>query len=81
MILTSKIWVNLGLVKARGVHYLYITYMSIIVGCIYISIKPRSHLAEYFPIVYDRDNWAIANNLKPIGTVIVSVEKKSVSFI
>ena len=42
-------------------------------------ITPRSHLAEYVRIVYDRDNGAIANNTKAIGTVIVSVEKKSVS--
>ena len=39
------------------------------------KLKPRSHLAEYFQIVYDRDN------LKPFGTVIVSVENKWVSSI
>ena len=38
-------------------------------------------LAEYIPIVYDRDDGEIANNLKPIGTVIVSVERKSISSI
>ena len=38
--------------------------------------KPQSHLAEYFSDVYDRDRCAIANNLKTIGKVIVSVEKK-----
>ena len=42
------------------------------------TLKPRSY---YFPIDYDRDNGAIANNLKPIGTVIVSDENKSVSSI
>ena len=45
-----------------------------------LTIKPRFQLAEYvYPIVYDRDNWTIANNLKPIGTVIVFVEKKFVA--
>ena len=27
-------------------------------------VKPQSHLAGYFPIVYDNDNFS---NLKPIG--------------
>ena len=44
-------------------------------------VKPRSHLAEYFCDCLRGDNWAIANNLKPIGTVIISVENKSVSSI
>ena len=45
----------------------------------YKILKSRSHLTECFPIVYDRDSGAIANNLKPTGTVIVCVEKKTVS--
>ena len=43
-------------------------------------LKPRSHLAEYCPIFYDRNNCAIANNLKPIGTIIVSVKNRYLSY-
>ena len=40
---------------------------------------PKAPVPLMFKIIYEGDRWAIANNLKPIGTAIVSVEKKSVS--
>ena len=36
--------------------------------------KPSPTKSNVFPIVNDRDNWVIASNLKPITSVIVSVE-------
>ena len=41
----------------------------------------KAPIPNIFPILYDRENRAIANNLKPICTVIVSGKNKSVSSI
>ena len=40
------------------------------------DLSPGTTKPNICPIVYDRDNCAIANNRKPMGTVIVTVEKK-----
>ena len=49
-------------------------------GNIFLLIqKLLSHLAGYFPIVNDRDNGPIANNLKQSHAYIVIVENKLLS--
>ena len=47
---------------------------------LYSYINPGlTFIAEYFPIVYDWDNWAIGHNLKPGVTITEFVEMQSVT--
>ena len=46
-----------------------------------LPLKPPSHFTEYFSIVHDRDNWAMANNLKPNDMEINRVYRKQIGII